>query len=300
VNLKAINPKLITMLAVGGASDKLSAAFSTLASSITARTSFAANLIALSKRFLVDGIDIDWEFPESADDRRNFIALLGELSEAFKTFNLILSVAVAPDKWRAKDFYEIQSISQIVDFINLMTYDFHGSWSPKVSHHAQMYPHHNDSDYMRELNCAASVTYWLINGAAPEKLNLGIPTYGKTFVLADKKNHKITSDVNSNETKAAQATIGYDEYCTIKQTGWKQQFDTNYRVYYAVKGLSWLGFDSIQQVEMKAKYVKAHKLGGVMFWSLDTDDYSGNCESGKFPLISSAYKELNKLISSGN
>lgn len=208
--------------------------------------------------------------------------------------NCILAVAVAADKWRANAIYDIPKIAETVDMINLMSYDYHGTWNEETGHHAQMYPHHEDSFYRRELNCAASVSFWVSKGAPAEKINLGIPTYGNSFALLDPKRHKIGSPVNITETRNSRGPIGYNEFCAIKSNGWTQHYDSNYRVYYAVKRFLWLGFESIQQVAMKVKFVQKNKLGGVVFWSLDTDDYNNFCGQGKFPLINAVIAKGNK------
>lgn len=282
------NSELSVLAAIGGASEEFSKAFSKLSSSIETRNHFVENILSFIKRHSVQGIDIDWEFPSTEDDRKNFVLLLEQLSESFKSFGYILSVAVAPDKWRAQEFYDIARVTNASDFINLMSYDFYGPWNTKVGHHAQMFPHVHDSDYMRELNCAASVTFWLSKGASRGKLVLGIPTYGKAFVLSDKTKNKIGSEVDVNATKSSEVNVGYNEFCSSRAS-WKQHFDTTYRSYYATNKLQWLGFDSARQVAMKARYAQNERLGGVMFWSLDTDDYSGICKTGKFPLITASH-----------
>lgn len=292
VNLKQQNPRLKVLAAVGGANDELSKAFSKLSSSEQTRKNFVNNVSSFIRRYSLDGIDIDYEFPITQQDKLNFVLLLQSLKKALKASNYILSVAVAADKWRANAIYDIPKIAQSVDLINLMSYDYHGTWNEDVGHHAQMYPHRDDTFYRRELNCAASASYWVAKGAPPEKLNFGIPTYGNSFVLSSPKEHKIGSPVNVTETRKSRGPKGYNEFCAIKQNGWTQHFDTNYRVYYAVKGLLWFGFDSIQQVSMKAKFVRYNKLGGVVFWSLDNDDYSSFCGQGKFPLIKAVLEEF--------
>lgn len=279
------------MAAIGGANDQFFVAFTALSRSAETRSSFVNNVVAFIEENSLSGIDIDWEFP-TADNRNNFVLILQLLRRSFDVSGYVLSIATAPDKWRADEFYDIPRISQEVDFINLMTYDLRGAWDSCIGHHAQLYPHHTDSSYRRELNVAASVTYWLSNGAPADKIILGIPTYGNTLILADVKQHKIGSEINANRTNESQKNISYDEYCTMKSHGWKQFYDTNYSVYYAVNDFTWFGFDSVQQVIRKSKFIKRHGLGGVMFWSIDTDDYNNDCLQGQFPLINSALTEL--------
>lgn len=290
--LKKLNPTLMVLVAIGGANAEFADAFAALSESNKTRLAFVSNVVSFARQFDLDGIDIDYEFPTAAD-KNNLVFLLQDLRNAFQSLGYILSVAVGPDKWRAEIFYDIQEISRIVHFINLMTYDFRGSWDETVGQHAQMFPHENESAYRRELNCAASVAFWLSNGAAADKLVLGIPTYGNTLVLADAQRHKLGSPINITETKKSRQHMGYNEYCAMKSSGWKQHFDTQFRVYYAVHGFSWFGFDSIKQVTRKASYVKSLKLGGVMVWSLDNDDNYNDCRQGRFPLVTSIFQALN-------
>ncbi|CRK97771.1 CLUMA_CG011150, isoform A [Clunio marinus] len=288
--LKSKNPKLTLMAAVGGANDELLNAFDNLSKTESGRENFINEIIKFMNENSLTGIDIDWEYPRNDEEKENFILLLRDLHSRFSLSNFTLSIAVAPEKWRSEKSYDIPRLVEYVDFINLMTYDFHGSWDETVGHHTQMFPHHGDSSYIKELNCAASISYWKSNKVPAEKLNLGIATYGKTFVLSDISKHRIGSIVDVEATKNTSGIIGYNEFCT--SLGWKQHFDTNYRAYYAVKDDSWFGFDTKQQVKTKARYAKEHNLGGVMFWSLDTDS-NENCKHGKFALISEAFKELN-------
>lgn len=281
------------MVAVGGANEVFSEAFSKMAKSTAARSRFVVNTVNLLNQYSLNGVDIDWEYP-TVNDRDNFEALLMELKESLSPLGYILSIAAAPDKWRAREFYNIKKISEVVDFINLMTYDFHGTWNNEVGHHAQFYPHRKDSFYSKEFNCAASVNYWLSMKAPASKLVLGIPTYGNMFTLLDDRNHKISSDINVNQTKASRSNMGFDEYCKLKPQGWKQHFDSDFRVFYSVNKLSWFGFDSSQQIIAKVKFAKSLNLGGVMFWSIDTDDHDNACRNGKFSLISSAAVEIGR------
>lgn len=35
-----------------------------------------------------------------------------------------------------------------------------------------------------------------------------------------------------------------------------------------------------------------HDLGGIMFWSIDNDDFRGNCHSRPYPLIEAGKEAL--------
>lgn len=41
-----------------------------------------------------------------------------------------------------------------------------------------------------------------------------------------------------------------------------------------VRGNYWVGYDDVESVAIKLDYILANDLGGVMYWSLETDDFS--------------------------
>lgn len=296
-NLKLRNPELKILAAIGGADIQQTIAFSTLTKFPMRRLNFIQNMIKISMEFLLDGIDIDYEFPQSNEDKHNFAQLLEEIKISFNSYGFILSIAVAPDRWRAEQFYDIPRISKAVDFINLMTYDFHGSWSEVIGHHAQMFSHIEDSDYMKELNCASSVIYWLSHGASADKLNLGIPTYGNVFYLNNLKLHKIgDNSINKTITITKGFPMNFNVFCDEKKKSWKQYYDFNYQVYYAVNEneMKWFGFDHHYQIELKAKFILERNLSGAVIWSVDGDDFKNKCDFNNSSLISTMFTTLNK------
>lgn len=61
---------------------------------------------------------------------------------------------------------------------------------------------------------------------------------------------------------------------------------------YAYKENQWVGYDDEDIVREKAKYVNQMKLGGIMFWSIDNDDFRGECHGRPYPLIEAAKEAL--------
>lgn len=47
----------------------------------------------------------------------------------------------------------------------------------------------------------------------------------------------------------------------------------------------WIGYDDVQSVTIKSNYALDAGLGGVMVWSIETDDFRGNCGNGEYPLL---------------
>ena len=53
---------------------------------------------------------------------------------------------------------------------------------------------------------------------------------------------------------------------------------------YAVNGNKWFGFDDEYSIRRKSEYIISMGLGGGMLWSVDTDDFNGQCGKA-FPLL---------------
>ena len=58
----------------------------------------------------------------------------------------------------------------------------------------------------------------------------------------------------------------------------------------------WAGFDDVRSIDLKVKYLIESGLGGAMLFSLDHDDFKGNCGQDRFPLSRVIKYHLDKNI----
>ena len=96
VNLKRTNPKLKTTIAIGGWDDSNDGTnkYTKMVSSAANRQLFISSVIDFLGKYKFDGLDLDWEYPNSSTDKASFGQLLTELRLAFGN-QYVLSVAVA-------------------------------------------------------------------------------------------------------------------------------------------------------------------------------------------------------------
>src|SRR5699024_9626978 len=120
--------------------------------------------------------------PGRDQDKQDFISLIRELHQALKPRGYLLSAAVAAGKATIDRAYDALQLSKYLDFINVMTYDFHGAWERVTGFNAPLAPL-NDS-----LTVSYAINYWLKLGVDPGKVIMGIPLYGRTFTLAGSAN----------------------------------------------------------------------------------------------------------------
>ncbi|GAF07879.1 chitinase [Paenibacillus pini JCM 16418] len=189
--LKQTNPNLKTLLSVGGWT--WSNRFSDVAADPVTRTNFANSAVNVLRAYGMDGIDIDWEYPVSEglpdnsrrpEDKHNFTLLLQETRNKLAAAgaqdgkSYLLTIA-----GRANQSYttttEMSSISQILDWINIMTYDFHGDWEKTTNHNASLYSDPNDPDTVNKFSTDYAVNAYINAGVPASKIVLGVPFYGR-------------------------------------------------------------------------------------------------------------------------
>lgn len=243
-----------------------------------------------------DGFDFDWEYPgqngsNNGNDKNNFTLLLKELRRALGS--KILSIATASVQFSAEKSYNIADVAYIVDWVNLITYNLHGSCDGRTGINAPLYA---GPDQNKQINIDACVDYWISKGCPREKIIVGIPTYGKSFTLANPSDNGINALISgaghSGPYTAEAVQLGYNEICL---NNWPRRWESQQKVPYAVKVNQWVGYDDVESVKIKCDYINQKGLGGAMFWSLETDDFLGKGGQGKFPLIKNAYNTLNSI-----
>ncbi|KAI5723130.1 hypothetical protein M8J76_001722 [Diaphorina citri] len=310
--LKKANPKLKTLLAIGGWSFGTQK-FKEMSKSRYSRQTFIYSAVPFLRQRNFDGLDIDWEYPAGTDDKKNYVLLLKELREAFeaeaqevKKPRLLLTAAVPVGPDNIKGGYDVPAVAGYLDFINLMAYDFHGKWESQVGHNAPLRSPSSDSEWRKQLSVENAANMWVRLGAPKEKLIIGMPTYGRTFTLTNPAVFKVNSPA-SGGGKAGEYTkesgfLAYYEVCEMLRNGAGYVWDDEMKVPYLVHGDQWVGFDDEKSIRYKMNWLKDNGYGGAMVWTVDMDDFTGTVCGGdvKYPLIGAMREELNGIPRANN
>nr|ARE59262.1 chitinase 7 [Sogatella furcifera] len=311
-NLKKANPKLKTLLAIGGWSFGTQK-FKDMSKSRYARQTFIYSAIPFLRARYFDGLDMDWEYPKGTDDKKNFVLLLKELREAFeaeaqevKKPRLLLTAAVPVGPDNVRGGYDVPAVASYLDFINLMAYDFHGKWERETGHNAPLYAPSTDSEWRKQLSVEHAASMWVRLGAPKDKLIIGMPTYGRTFTLANTAQFTVNSPA-SGGGKAGEYTkeggfLAYYEVCEMLRNGASYVWDDEMKVPYAVQGDQWVGFDDERSIRRKMGWIKENGYGGAMVWTVDMDGFTGTICGGdvKYPLIGAISEELRGIKRKNN
>lgn len=246
------------------------------------RQRFARSAIAFMKQNDFDGIDLDWEYP-SADEASSFTALLAELRRQLdatgdgdgKRYLLTIAAPAGPNHYAD---LELGLIHQHVDWINLMTYAFHGTWSAITNFNAPLFSSSSDpSSIIQRLayNTDAAVLAYLAAGVPAAKLVVGVPFYGSGWKGVPDTNHGLYQ--HATGIPAGTRSAGIFEYQDLQAN----YLGTYTRYWHDEAKVPWLynpatgimiTYDDPESLGAKADYVRSQNLGGVMAWELSTDD----------------------------
>jgi chitinase len=300
---KEANPNLKVLLAVGGWAFG-SKPFRALTENVFRMNGFVYEATEFLRRYNFDGLDIDWEYPRGADDRASFVSLIKELRLAFegehksaKKPKLLLTAAVPASFEAIASGYDVPELAKYLDYINVMTYDFHGQWEEVVGHNSPLFPLNSASAVQKKLTVDFAAKEWVRQGAPLEKLIIGMPVYGRTFTLVDSAKFDIGAEADGGG-KAGRYTgeegfLSYYEICDFLHEGnTTLVWDNEQQVPFAYRGNQWVGFDDERSLRTKVSWLKTEGFGGIMVWSVDLDDFRGYCGTGKYPLMKAMTKEL--------
>jgi chitinase len=169
---------------------------------------------------------------------------------------------------------EVRKVARSVDWMNLMTYDFHGSWEAQgpTDHNANLYSDPADAaPDNKGYSVDRVVQDYLDRGVPADRLVLGVPFYGYgwTGVPAGSRN-----GLYQAATGLAQG--GNLPYNRIEALPGQVFYDREHGATWKYDGTSFWTFDTPQLLTRKAEYAKWNGLAGVMAWALDNDDAQGS------------------------
>ena len=149
-------------LSIGGWNDGNDSAFEALAASSGSRTTFVNSVMSVINQYNLDGVDIDWEYPDPGTSGNNYTALMQQLSNTLHAQGKLLTAAVVSEGDTANGVQP--AVFGYVDWLNIMAYD---GGSP-----------HANYDWS-----IASANFWKSRGLPANKTVLGVPFYSRPGYL---------------------------------------------------------------------------------------------------------------------
>jgi chitinase len=286
--LKALNPHLKLAISIGGWTG--SGRFSDIALTDSSRRRFvgsAVDLFIRQRPRLFDGIDIDWEFPvaggmqgnvERPVDRENFTLLLAELRRELddqdardgRHYELTIAASARPQEIAN---VEIARIEPLLDFINVMTYDYHSG--PGITNfNAPLFAARGDPT--PNLNVDVTMRAFLDAGVPASKLLLGIPFYAHGYGSVPNTADGLFQPGTATPTgwTAGDGDWKVLAHTRLQNSNYVRHWEPSAQVpwLYDSTTKTWVSYDDPESVAAKVRYVRERKLGGVVIWELGGDD----------------------------
>jgi len=280
-SLKAGKPDLKVLVSVGGWT--WSGGFSDAALTEESRAKFARSCAAFVKEYQLDGIDLDWEYPNQPgagnihrpEDVQNFTLMLKAVREELdlmaekegKGNHYLLAIATGADEAYVANT-QLGELHQYLDFLNIMTYDFYNGWHNVNGHHSNYL---SSAQPDMDKNSVVTAVEMHVNAGFPvEKINLGIPFYGRIW-----KGVKAESDkILFNTAETVGMGIDYvDFYQNINANGFTRYWDDTAKAPYLWNPAekTFISYEDEESVKIKIEYLKQRGLAGVMFWEYSAD-----------------------------
>lgn len=218
-----------------------------MAATASGRNGFIKQLMGIVRSNALDGVDIDWEYPSTADGTDlTYTSLMKELSDSCHTNGkYYLSTALTSGKYIGSYTNAIRDEllqSNYIDFYNIMAYDDFNTSVPYKQH----------SDYTLAQTC---LNYWMGTRKIPAaKTVLGMPAYGRPSGITQSGTVLTYGDILSRGGSSQ------SDSAVVSVTGYP-----NYTIYYN-------GQYTIKRKSMLAK----NSAGGIMLWELGQDTNDNN------------------------
>ncbi|HWZ82950.1 MAG TPA: glycoside hydrolase family 18 protein [Terriglobales bacterium] len=265
-------------ISIGGGDPAQAHAFRKISADPALRAAFVQNVYKFVVANGYDGVDIDWEIPVKPRDTENCIMLMQDLRDQFPGPQYLLSMAIPSDPRSWGSGFDVPTLAPLLDFINVMTYDFYGPWSAHAGLNSPLYQDPADPEQVGSIETSMDL-FAQIYGVPPDKLNMGTAFYGYEFDSAQRLWDACTDCGNTTFT----VNYGTDIKPRIDQMGWVRHRDSVARspflLYQGAGGQpGFISYDDAQSTRAKANYVLGERgFGGVFMWSLDAD-YDGSSQ----------------------
>ncbi|XP_051858232.1 chitinase-like protein Idgf2 [Drosophila albomicans] len=333
--LKRKYPKLKVLLSVGGDRDPQNDRYIELLEGGKARQAgFIQSAFALVKNYGFDGLDLSYQFPRNKP--RKVHSALGQFwksikkigtgdfvvdpdankhKDQFTTFardikdtlypgGFLLSLTVLPNV-NSSWYFDIPALNKIVDIVNLAAFDFlTPERNPEEADYTASLHNPEAQNRLNHYNVDFQAQYWLNRGFAPNKINLGVASYGNAWKLTSGSGTTGTPVVSDTEGPAPPGPysrkaglLSFAEVCSqlinpenhVKKDDQSALHRTAFGNYAFRPATGreagiWISYDDLDTISHKTNYAKTN-LGGVALFDLGYDDFGGLCSGDQYPVL---------------
>ena len=186
------------------------------------------------------------------------------MSKVLRAKNRIVSIAVGAGEYFIEGT-EMDKVAQIVDYVQLMTYDMRNGFTKQAGHHASLGLSKGDTT---NTSTRGIVEMFHDAGVPYEKMVAGAAFYSRRFDGVADVNHGLLQPSES----VGYAGPTYGEIAEFKAAGgYTEYWDEDAEASYLFNGSTFISFESPEAIRRKCLYAKERGLMGVMYWEHGCD-----------------------------
>jgi len=248
------------------------------------------NIAAFEQEHHYDGVDMDWEYPATTEERNFFVKLMKALREsALRDSNLDYTLSIDVPPWGGYG-YDLKHLQLSLDYFNIMMYDCAGPWDQYGQLNSPIFWDNSDPAPWEcqpggSAKDAADIFLKQVPGA---QLNMGTPFYGYYYTAINQLFEECPPWVRNNPNNGDTCgntvlTLNYGPNIKplINRHGWYTLYDPNALVPYMLKTDGkdgYITYDDPFSTYYRVWYSDYKRgLGGTFMWSLDAD-YDGHSQ----------------------
>ncbi|WP_371478078.1 glycosyl hydrolase family 18 protein [Kitasatospora sp. NBC_00315] len=249
---------------------------------------------AASAANIFDGIDLDWEWPNSDGhlgnvykpaDKADYTLLAQEFRRQLDALgattgkHYTLSAFLPADPLKISAGIDVPGLFGAFDFATVQGYDYHGGWENVTNQQSALKVAAGDpSPATQQFSSEIAINTYVNGGAPKSKLTLGIPFYGRGWTGVPRGT---TNGLFQTATGPGPGTYeaGYEDYHKLKDMaaggGYTVYRDPVAGFAYIYNGSVLYTYDDPTEIARKTAWIKSQGLGGAMVWSFDGDTANG-------------------------
>ena len=261
--------------------------FAAIATHPEAEAKYVAAVLKMVDEYDYDGIDFDWEYPDTAPEVVGFermtrafragVDAIGKRKNRAMRITMALSSNNGTIRWLSTPF-----LVETMDWVNVMTYDYTGDWTDYAGHQSPLYASSKQPGGGKR-STVATLEYLLDERKMPaDRLALGIPLYGRGFPVGEPY---------ASTKGAAKKPIPNGNYASVAKlqaAGWTRTWDDETKNPWVTSPdkSTVIGYDDAESVTLKTEWAMKRGLRGVFFWQVAAD----GMPDGTHPLQEASHK----------
>jgi chitinase len=250
--------------------------FAAIVSNPAAEARYVQAVMAIIAEYDYDGIDLDWEYPDTKEEvvgferlSRTFRRELDALGA--KTGRPMLLTMAASSNAGTLRWLETPFLLETMDWINVMTYDYAGDWTSYAGHNSPLFPS-SKVPGGRGPSIEATMNYLLQERKMPpNRLAVGLPLYGRAFAV------KAPYEEKRRGEPAPRVRLPRGDYRNLHQLlntgGWTRHWDDETKTPWLLSpdGNAVVGYDDVESLAIKTAWAMKQDFRGVFFWQIAGD-----------------------------